>query len=129
MTMNPIIALTSQVLSLLEVDNQTQQELVTYTNKINNQAALAREAMDAISQTVVYSQQQAALALKATKAIEHGLAEIGLEEDEYLDYCQMLQHEYLRQMATVVQKAGEAICRQVGEPTSQQTVVYMQIRG
>lgn len=128
MTMNPILALTSYVLSLLEMDNQTEQQLVTYTNKINSQAALAREAMAAISQTIVYSQRQTSLALKATKAIEHGLAEAGLEEEAYLAYCQMLQHEYLRQMATIVQKAGDMICQQVGETTSQQTVIYIQIR-
>lgn len=114
MTTNPIVAVTNRMLSVFDLDQRTQQELVTHTNRMQAQAELAREAMNAISQILVYSEYQVSLALIATKAIEGSLAAAGVPDEEYLAYNQMLRHEYLQKMAAVTHKAADAVSRQVG---------------
>lgn len=114
MTTNPIVALRNSVSNVFDLDRQTQHELVTHTNRMQAQAELAREAINTISQIVVYSEYQVAQALITTKAIEDGLVAAGVPEEEYLAYNRMLRHEYLQKMAAVAHQATNAVSQQVG---------------
>jgi hypothetical protein len=78
------------------------------TNRMVAQTELGRQAMQAISHTVVYSQYQVAQALAASSVLEERMGAELLGE-EYLTYCHLLRFVYLQQMAATTQKTVEAI--------------------